>query len=79
MIAVVGKVVTAVGARSANADKLLIGIGMIPRGEVGLIFASIGVTVGVFDDELYAVVLLVVLLTTVITPPLLRWRVGHSK
>ena len=79
VIAVVGKVVTAVGARSANADKLLIGIGMIPRGEVGLIFASIGVTVGVFDDELYAVVLLVVLLTTVITPPLLRWRVGHSK
>jgi Kef-type K+ transport system membrane component KefB len=52
---------------------------MIPRGEVGLIFASIGVAVGVFDDELYAVVLLVVLLTTVITPPLLRWRIEHAR
>jgi UTP:GlnB (protein PII) uridylyltransferase len=47
---------------------------MVPRGEVGLIFASIGVSVGVFQEDLYAVVLLVVLLTTVITPPLLKWR-----
>jgi len=79
VIAVIGKMVAAVGARSANADKLLIGIGMVPRGEVGLIFASIGVAIGVFDDELYAVVLLVVLFTTVITPPLLRWRIRHSE
>jgi Kef-type K+ transport system membrane component KefB len=79
VIAVIGKMVAAIGARSANADKLLIGIGMVPRGEVGLIFASIGVAIGVFDDELYAVVLLVVLLTTVITPPLLRWRIRHSQ
>ena len=79
IIAIFGKVVAALGARGANADKLLIGIGMIPRGEVGLIFASIGVAVGVFDDELYAVVLLVVLLTTVITPPLLRWRIERAE
>lgn len=79
VIAVIGKMVAAIGARSANADRLLIGIGMVPRGEVGLIFASIGVAIGVFDDELYAVVLLVVLLTTVITPPLLRWRIRHSE
>ena len=77
LIAVIGKIVAAVGARGTNTDKLLIGIGMIPRGEVGLIFASIGVAVGVFNDDLYAVVLLVVLLTTVITPPLLRWRIEH--
>ena len=79
VIAVIGKMVAAIGARGTNADKLLIGIGMVPRGEVGLIFASIGVAIGVFDDELYAVVLLVVLLTTVITPPLLRWRIRHSE
>jgi Kef-type K+ transport system membrane component KefB len=78
VIAVVGKVVAAIGARGTNTDKVLIGIGMIPRGEVGLIFASIGVAVGVFNDELYAVVLLVVLLTTVITPPLLRWRIQSA-
>ena len=49
---------------------------MIPRGEVGLIFASIGLAQGVLDDELYGALLLVVLLTTVVTPPLLRWRIG---
>ena len=75
VIAIGGKIIAALGARGTNTDKILIGIGMIPRGEVGLIFASIGVAVGVFDADLYAVVLLVVLLTTVITPPLLRWRI----
>ena len=51
---------------------------MIPRGEVGLIFASIGLAQGVLDDELYGALLLVVLLSTVITPPLLRWRIGAT-
>lgn len=74
-IAIIGKVLAAVGARGTNTDKLLIGIGMIPRGEVGLIFATIGVSIGVFHEDLYAVVLLMVLLTTIITPPLLRWRI----
>ena len=74
-IAVFGKMASAIGARGTKADKILIGIGMVPRGEVGLIFASIGVSVGVFNDELYAVVLLVVLVTTVIAPPLLRVRI----
>lgn len=75
VIAVGGKMIAAVGAFGTNTDKLMIGIGMVPRGEVGLIFASIGVSVGVFTDDLYAVVLLVVLVTTVLTPPLLRWRI----
>jgi Kef-type K+ transport system membrane component KefB len=74
-IAVGGKMISALGAQGAKADKLLIGMGMVPRGEVGLIFAAIGVSVGVFNDDLYAVVLLVVLVTTVAAPPLLRWRI----
>ncbi|MFM8627017.1 MAG: cation:proton antiporter, partial [Actinomycetota bacterium] len=78
VIAVAGKALSAFGATGVNADKFVIGVGMVPRGEVGLIFATIGVSVGVFDDELYAVVLLVVLLTTVIAPPLLRWRLASS-
>jgi len=53
---------------------LLIGIGMIPRGEVGLIFASIGLSTGVLDDKLYGALLLMVLVTTVLTPPLLRQK-----
>lgn len=77
-IAVIGKVVSAIGALGTNTDKLLIGIGMVPRGEVGLIFATIGVSIGVFNAELYAIVLLVVLLTTLMTPPLLRWRITRA-
>ncbi len=77
-IAIVSKVIAAAGALGTRTDKLLIGIGMIPRGEVGLIFATIGLSVGVFDDELHATILLVVLLTTVITPPMLRWRLGKA-
>ena len=78
VIAIVGKMLAAVGAWGTNTDKLLIGIGMVPRGEVGLIFATIGVSVGVFQEDLYAVVLLVVLLTTVITPPFLKWRLSSN-
>jgi Kef-type K+ transport system membrane component KefB/predicted amino acid-binding ACT domain protein len=72
-IGIVGKVVAGwVAPRST--DRLLIGIGMIPRGEVGLIFASIGLRLGVFESDLYAAILLVVLATTVVTPPILRLR-----
>jgi len=79
VIAVGGKVLAGFGAVGTNTDRLLIGLGMVPRGEVGLIFATIGVSVGVFSDDLYAVVLLVVLVTTVIAPPLLRLRLARSE
>ncbi len=72
--AVVGKIVATVGALGAPGDKLLIGLGMIPRGEVGLIFATIGLQEGVLGNDLYAALLLVVLVTTIMAPPLLRWR-----
>jgi Kef-type K+ transport system membrane component KefB/predicted amino acid-binding ACT domain protein len=78
VIAIAGKMLAALGALGTNTDKLVIGFGMVPRGEVGLIFASIGVSVGVFKDDLYAVVLLMVLVTTVVTPPLLRWRITRN-
>lgn len=74
LIAFLGKLASAAGAVGTNTDRLLIGFGMVPRGEVGLIFASVGVTVGVFDTDLYAAVVLAVLATTVVAPPLLRWR-----
>ena len=47
---------------------------MIPRGEVGLIFATIGLERGIFGDDLYAAVLLVVIASTIITPPILKMR-----
>jgi Kef-type K+ transport system membrane component KefB len=73
-VAIVGKVAAGWGAGSLRADRLTIGLGMIPRGEVGLIFASIGLANAVFTQDLYASVLLMVLITTLITPPLLNWR-----
>ena len=78
VIAIASKMLASLGAIGTMADKVIIGIGMVPRGEVGLIFAAIGLQVGVFDEDLYAVVLLVVLVTTVIAPPLLRWRLGSA-
>ncbi len=78
VVAIIGKLLSAVGMLGTRADRLLVGIGMIPRGEVGLIFASIGLTQGVLDDDSYAALLIVVLVTTVMTPPLLRWRVGSA-
>ena len=62
------------GAIGSPGDKLLIGLGMLPRGEVGLIFATIGLQTGVLGDDLYAALLLVVLVTTLVTPQLLKVR-----
>ncbi|MFM7270514.1 MAG: cation:proton antiporter [Actinomycetes bacterium] len=74
VVGVIGKLVSALGAAGARGDKWLMGIGMIPRGEVGLIFATIGLTAGVLTRDLYAALLLVVLVTTVLAPPLLKVR-----
>ena len=79
VVAIIGKLVSAVGAIGVRSDKLLIGLGMIPRGEVGIIFASIGLAEGVLGDDQYAALLIVVLATTLLTPPLLRWRVGQRR
>ena len=76
VVAVVSKIAAASGAIGSRGDKWTIGFGMLPRGEVGLIFASIGLSVGALSEELYGSVLVVVLVTTLVAPPLLRWRLG---
>jgi Na+:H+ antiporter len=78
-VALVGKVVAAVGAAGSPGDKRLIGLGMIPRGEVGLIFATIGLREAILNEDQYAALLLVVLATTLIAPPLLRWRLQQLR
>lgn len=50
-----------------------VGLGMISRGEVGLIIASIGVSLGILQPQVFTVIVFVVLVTTIITPPLVRW------
>jgi Na+:H+ antiporter len=76
--AVAGKQACALGTLGGKLDRLTIGLGMIPRGEVGLIFANIGMglTIGgtpVIDRSTYAAVVIMVIVTTLVTPPALRW------
>nr|MBA2325036.1 cation:proton antiporter [Actinomycetota bacterium] len=73
-VGVAGKLVAALGATRSAGDRWLIGLGMLPRGEVGLIFATIGLREGVLTENLYAALLVVVLATTLAAPPLLRAR-----
>src|SRR3989449_11199377 len=51
----------------------ILGVGMAPRGEVGLIFAQIGLTAGILSNRLFSAILFVVIATTLVTPPLLQW------
>ncbi len=69
--AVVGKIVSGFGA-DKSTNRLVIGIGMLPRGEVGLVFAAIGRTLGVVDDAMFSAIVLMVILTTLAAPPWLK-------
>jgi len=69
-VAILGKLVSGLVA-GKGLNRLMIGAGMAPRGEVGLIFAGIGRELGVVDDRLFAAIVIVVILTTLVTPPAL--------
>lgn len=73
-----GKIASGWAARERGLDRLGIGLGMIPRGEVGLIFAQVGLSSGAIDGSLYGVVVGVVVATTVLGPPLLDRRLRVS-
>jgi Kef-type K+ transport system membrane component KefB len=59
-------------------DRLTVGIGMVPRGEVGLIVASLGLGLGVISQDLYGVVLVMTVVTTLLTPPVLGPRMRRG-
>jgi len=73
-LAIVGKLIgCGLGAyRLGREQALQVGVGMVPRGEVGLIVASIGLGLSAISDEVYAVVIIMVLITTLAAPPALR-------
>jgi Kef-type K+ transport system membrane component KefB len=58
---------------------LRLGIGMISRGEVGLIVAAIGISSGIVTEEIFSAIVLVVIVTTMVTPPLVRWSFARSQ
>lgn len=76
--AVVGKFVSGYSPFWMRVNKPLIGVGMIPRGEVGLIFAQMGLTSGILGAGMFTSVTTVMMLTTFITPPLLKRLSGPS-
>ncbi|MDR3567044.1 MAG: cation:proton antiporter [Syntrophobacteraceae bacterium] len=72
-----GKLASSLGA-PRDSDRLTVGIGMLPRVEVPLIVASMGKALGVLNDDLYSVIVMVVVLTVVLTPPLLKWSLERK-
>jgi Kef-type K+ transport system membrane component KefB len=84
LAAVAGKQLCALGAYGGRLNRLAVGVGMIPRGEVGLIFANIGLGLTVagtriLDESLYSAVVIMVIVTTLITPPALKWAFAFRK
>ena len=73
VVAIIGKFAAGFAPVWIRARKTVIGVGMIPRGEVGLIFAQMGLTAGVLNAGSYSALMLMVLVTTFIAPPLLRY------
>lgn len=78
LVAVVGKVFGCGSLPAKGFNRALIGFGMVPRGEVGLIFADRGLKYHILTDSLYTTILIMVMGTTLITPPLLKWLIERS-
>ena len=77
-VGVIGKFVAGFAPFWLKGDKTLIGIAMIPRGEVGLIFARMGLATGALTSQLYSAIAMMVLVTTFMVPPLLAMRIGSA-
>jgi Kef-type K+ transport system membrane component KefB len=80
--AIIGKQVCSFGVVGKGVDRLTVGLGMIPRGEVGLIFANIGLGLKVggehiVDASSFSAIVVMVIVTTMVTPPALKWSLGR--
>jgi Kef-type K+ transport system membrane component KefB len=83
LVAVVGKLASAAGVVARGIDRLTVGIGMVPRGEVGLIFAGIGAALSLdgrplLSQATFSALVLMVVLTTLLTPSSLRWALRRA-
>jgi Kef-type K+ transport system membrane component KefB len=82
--AVLGKQACSAGVFGKSVDRLSVGIGMIPRGEVGLIFANIGLQLSVSGVPIltranYSAIVVMVIVTTLLTPPALKWSLQRAR
>ncbi|GGA03966.1 cation:proton antiporter [Dyella caseinilytica] len=80
LIAIVSKLLGGfLGALSlGRASAAIVGFGMVPRGEVGVVIASLGLAAGVFNDQMYAIIVAMSLLTAMVTPPILAWLLKRT-
>ncbi len=83
-VAIIGKQACSLGAIGPGLDRLSIGLGMIPRGEVGLIFANIGLRLKIggqpiVDNAIFSAVVIMVIITTMATPPALTWSFSRGR
>lgn len=89
LAAIIGKQVCSLVVVERGLNRLAVGLGMIPRGEVGLIFAGIGATLmlpnamgvpePVINTATFGAVVIMVISTTLVTPPVLKWAMGRRK
>jgi Kef-type K+ transport system membrane component KefB len=83
VVAIIGKQACALGVTVPGVNRLAVGIGMIPRGEVGLIFANVGAGlrldgVPVIGPSTFSAMVLMVIVTTLVTPPALKWSLERA-
>ncbi len=76
-IAVLGKFSGALLINESWKMRIMVGLAMVPRGEVGLIFAELGRVSGIFNNELYAGMVIVIALTTILPPLIMKWSYTH--
>ncbi|MBC7190663.1 cation:proton antiporter, partial [Candidatus Aerophobetes bacterium] len=80
IVALITKLVAGLFVKGTMREKLSVGFSMLPRGEVGLIFAEFGRLSGIYDHTLYAVIIFVVALTTLLAPIVLKslWKTEQT-
>lgn len=78
LVAVFGKLIAGLGAWKRETSRLAIGIGMLARGEVGLIFAGVGATAGILSQSLYAALVTTIAITTLMAPPWLKSTIARG-
>lgn len=77
IVAFISKIISGIAAGKVN--KWLVGFGMIPRGEVGLIFAMMGKSLNVISDKVFSSIVIMIILTTLLTPPMLTFLLKRHK
>jgi Kef-type K+ transport system membrane component KefB len=84
LAAILGKQICSLGVLERGVKRIVVGVGMIPRGEVGLIFTSIGAGLAVagrpvLSSDIVSAMIVMVIVTTLITPPVLKWLLVDSR